>query len=126
MAYQESCKSISVVAGSTVAAGRFLVGASDGQYDHAGTAQTIVDGISGMAGSAGETIPMTVPDGGIALVTAGDTITVGALIATDNVGRAIPAGTTAGDIAIGRAVTAGVVGNTISIQFTHKRTAAGS
>lgn len=127
MAYTESTRAITGVAGSSVSALRFVVRASDGQYDHAGTAQIPVDGISAEGASLNGEFPVVVPDGAVMKITAGAAITSGALVATNNAGKAIAFVDAAGNVATGRALTAATAdGEVISIQFFHAKTGAGS
>lgn len=127
MAYSESARAISAVAGGTVAKGRFVVLASDGQMDHAGTAQIAVDGISAHAAAVNESLTVLIPDGALVQVEAGAAVTRGALVATDNAGRCIAWVDSAGNVSLGRAWTAATdAGDLITIQFVHKKTGGGS
>lgn len=127
MAYNESCRAVTAIAGdSGVSKYHFVVIASDGQADHAGTAQVPVDGVCGMDAAAGETFPMNVADGGIVKIELAATLAAGALVATNNAGEAIAHGSTAGDVCCGKLLEGGDDGDVVSMQFIHKLTAAGS
>ena len=119
MATYQAAKAISVEAGSAVTRYRFVVLASDGQYDLVGTAQTRADGVAGESAAAGEVFPMVIPNGAIVKVTAGAAVTRGVQIASDNVGRAITHVTTAGNYILGKALdAASAAGEIIRVQFT--------
>ena len=128
MAHYESARTITVEAGTAIEPYRFLVLASDGQVDHAGTAQVAVDGVSAEEqDTVGRDLPMAVPDGGVVKVEAGAAVTAGAMVATDNQGRAIAWVDAAGNVAVGKAMSAaGQAGDIISVQFVHKQTGAGT
>ena len=129
MAYTESCRAITVEAGSAVVAHRFLAIAADGQADHAAVAQGDVDGICGETTTVvGTAIPMIVPDGGVAMVEAGAAISRGALVGCQvTTGKAITWVDAAGNKCMGRAMeAAGADGNIIAIQFLPKKVGAGS
>lgn len=129
MAHHEKVNAVTAIAGTAILADRFVVIASDGQADHAGTAQVSVDGISGNAQpTVGSEFPMVVADGSYATVEAGAAVAVGALVATDNVGRAITFVDAAANVAVGKCVGRAALnaGEKITIHFIHKRTGAGS
>lgn len=121
VATEDGVSTITVEAGSAITKNRFIVRASDGQYDHVGTANTIPpDGISAEAASgAGVQIAMKIPNGAVCIVEAGAAMaTDGVLVMSDNAGRAIAWATGAGRIACGRLMgTAGAAGEYVQIQF---------
>lgn len=121
MAYEESVRSVTVVAGSAVEPYRFINIASDGEVDHCSSAQGRVDGVSLEAASAqGKTLGMGLPDGSIVKVMCGGSISRGGRVATNNAGKAIALGSSNGDLAWGIALEDGADGRIISIQFAHK------
>jgi len=61
-------------------------------------------------------VPMVVPDGSIALVEAGGTVTVGANVASDATGKAVVGATD--DVILGKFVSAGASGAIVQIHFT--------
>lgn len=126
MAYQESTRSITAIAGTNVTKHRFAVFAADGEVDHAGTAQIVVDGIVGETVSAGSNFPLIVPDGGVAMIELGATLAAGALVATNTSGQAIAHGSTAGDVAMGRLLEGGASGEIVAMQFCLKSIDAGT
>jgi len=129
MSFFENCRAITATAGAAVLIGRFVRIDSTGKASHVGTAQAIVDGICGMSEpTVGHTFPMIIADGCIAKVEAGAAVNVGDLIASDNVGRAIPFVDAAGNVAVGECVAnpAAGAGTFVSIQFLHKKTGAGT
>lgn len=124
MSTYQSVRTVNRVAGSAILPYRFVVfAAGDSKYDHVGTTQTEMDGISAEGVAAdGDVFPMVVPDGGICKVEAGDVVAVGALVASDGVGRAITHVTTAGNYIAGKALTAAAAaGDIIEIQFLKER-----
>lgn len=122
MATYSGVESVSVVAGSAVTIYRFLTLASDGKVDHAGSAQGRVDGISAETVSAdGKVLPMILPTGAIAKVEVGSGgVSAGAIVATDNAGKAIARGASNGDLGWGVAIDAGDAGDIIRILFGFK------
>lgn len=119
MAASQACRSVSVVAGSTVTRYRFVVlAAGDGQYDMVSGAQGEADGIAGESVSAGDSLAMVLPDHGIAKVEAGDAVSRGAVVGSDTSGRAIPAVSGAGNFRLGKAREAATAaGDIIEIEF---------
>ena len=122
MAYNESTQAVTVEAGSTIVANRFLVMASDGQVDHAG-AQAAADGISGDAAVADQDLPMIIPNGAIASIELGATLAAGALVASNASGQAIAHGGTGGDVCMGRLKSGGSSGEIAELVFSPKTTA---
>ena len=122
MATFEKCSTITVEAGQAITLYRFLTIAADGQVDEAGSAQGRVDGVSAEAvAAAGDVLPMMVPDGGIAKVEAGASVTRGDVVATDTSGRAITRGASNGDLGWGIALDAASgAGEVIRVQFSFK------
>lgn len=124
MSTYQGLRTVSRIAGSNISPYRFVVFASgDSKYDHVGSAQGEMDGISAEGGVGdGEAFPMIVPDGGIAKVVAGAAVSVGDVIASDNQGRAITAVSGAGNFTAGKALTAAdAAGDIIEIQFWKDR-----
>lgn len=120
MAAYQNVELFSGEAGSAVTAYRFVVRASDGQYDHVGVAQAEMDGVAAESvADVGGELPIVAMKGGtIALVEAGDVIAVNARVASDNVGRAITAVTGAGNWEAGKALdAAGAAGEIIRVQL---------
>lgn len=121
MAYDESVRSVSMVAGSAVEPYRFVAIAADGEVDHCASAQGRVDGISLEAASAqGKTLGMALPDGSVCKVMCGGSFSRGDRISTNNAGKAIALGSANGDLCWGVALEAGADGRIVSIQFAHK------
>lgn len=127
MASTDGCSAITVEAGSAITKFRFIVEASDGQYDHVATAQGHVDGIScETVSAAGKQLPMVVGDNKIAKVEAGATIAKGDLLASDNAGKAIVWVDAVGNKCWGRAREAAASGQIMELQFGLKTVGAGS
>jgi hypothetical protein len=120
MATYQSCKTVSVLAGSAVTIYRFVALAADGKYDHVGSAQGRADGVAAEGVAAEDDVfPMAVPDGAIVKVEAGAAVTRGAQVASDDVGRVIAHVTTAGNYILGTALdAAGAAGEVIRVQFS--------
>jgi len=111
-------------AGSAVTRYRFVVRASDGQYDHVGVAQAEMDGIAAESVSTvGGELPIIAMKGGsIAKVEAGAAVALHAVLGSDNVGRAITAVSTAGNWEAGKALdAASAAGEIIRIQLLKQR-----
>jgi hypothetical protein len=123
MATFQSARTVSVIAGSAISPYRFVVQATnDSKYDHVGTAQTRMDGISAEGVAAdGNVFPMVVPDGSFVKVEAGATLAVGDLIASDNTGKAIVHVSTAGNYIAGVCLKAAASGDIAEIQFIRDR-----
>lgn len=120
MATYQAVTTVSRVAGSAISIYRFVAFASgDSKYDHVGTAQARMDGISAEGVAAdGDVFPMVVPNGSIVKVEAGAAVSVGATIGSDSSGRAITAVSTANNWTAGIALTAAAAaGEIIEIQF---------
>jgi hypothetical protein len=120
MATYEGIQTVSRVAGSAITVYRFVAfAAGDSKYDHVGTAQARMDGIAAESVAAdGDVFPMVIPNGAIVKVVAGDAVSVGATVASDNQGRAITAVSGAGNWVAGIALTAAsAAGEIIEIQF---------
>lgn len=120
MATSQNIQIVSREAGSAVEIYRFVVqSAADGKYDQVAAAQGRMDGISAEGGLVdGDALPMVIPNGAIAKVEAGAAISRDDLLASDNVGRAIPAVSGAGNFRAGRALdAAAAAGEIIRIQF---------
>lgn len=93
-----------------------------GLYGECGVAQGEADGIAAEGVAAGEVFPMVPPDNCIAKIEAGALIAVGAVLATDNQGRAITAVSGAGNFELGKALQgAAAAGEIIEIQFYKDR-----
>lgn len=91
------------------------------------TAQGSVDGIiSEEVDAAGKETSMVLPDGGIAYIKLAATLAAGALVASDNAGLAVAAGSTAGNIAWGRLKQGGDAGDIVQMSFGLKAIDAGS
>jgi hypothetical protein len=120
MATYQSCKTVSVLAGSAVTIHRFVALAADGKYDHVASAQGRADGVAAEGVAAEDDVfPMAVPDGAIVKVEAGAAVTRGAQVASDNVGRVIDHVTTAGNYILGTALdAASAAGEVIRVQFS--------
>jgi len=120
MATYEGVQTISRVAGSAITVYRCVAFASgDSKYDHVGSAQARMDGISAESVSAEDDVfPMVIPNGAVCKVEAGAAVSVGATVASDNVGRCITAVDSAGNWTAGIALTAASgAGEIIEIQF---------
>lgn len=120
MATYQAVQTVSRVAGSAISIYRFVAFASgDSKYDHVGSAQARMDGISAEGVAAdGDVFPMVLPNGAIVKVEAGDAVSVGATVASDSSGRAITAVSTANNWTAGIALTAAAAaGEIIEIQF---------
>lgn len=119
MATADSIKTITVTAGAAVPIYRFVQLQSDGKFDPVGTAQARADGISAQAAAADlDVFAMAIPDGSKMKVEAGAAVSVGAEIASDNVGRAIAKVAAVGNFRHGVAMTAaGAAGEIIEILF---------
>lgn len=120
MATYQAVQTVSRVAGSAISIYRFVAFASgDSKYDHVGTAQARMDGISAEGVAAdGDVFPMVLPNGAIVKVEAGNAVSVGATVASDSSGRAITAVDSAGNWTAGIALTAAAAaGEIIEIQF---------
>lgn len=120
MATYQAVQTVSRVAGSAITIYRFVAFASgDSKYDHVGTAQARMDGISAEGVAAdGDVFPMVIPNGAIVKVEAGAAISVGATVASDNVGRAITAVSGVGNFTAGIALqAAAAAGEIIEVQF---------
>lgn len=120
MATYQAVSTVSRVAGSAISIYRFVAFASgDSKYDHVGSAQARMDGISAEGVAAdGDVFPMVLPNGAIVKVEAGAAVSVGATVASDSSGRAITAVDSAGNWTAGIALTAAAAaGEIIEIQF---------
>ena len=118
MSTSQISNTVSVIAGAAVGIYRFVQLQTDGKFDQVGTAQARMDGISAGAAAADlDVIPMVVPDGRVAKVEAGATVTAGMVAASDNVGRCIEAVSTAGNVEAGMILSGGAVGEIIQILF---------
>ena len=120
MATYQAVSTVSRVAGSAITIYRFVAFSSaDSKYDHVGTAQARIDGISAEGVAAdGDVFPMVVPNGAIVKVEAGAAVTLGGLVGSDTSGRAIDAVSTANNWTAGIALTAAAAaGEIIEIQF---------
>ena len=121
----QATRNVSVIAGEDLTGDlyKFCVIDNTGRIVVNTTAQGIVDGIvAEEVSAAGRVTSMIIPDGAIAEVLAGGTITPGQIVASDNQGRAIARGASNGDIGVGRYMgTANAAsGDVIEIQFCHK------
>lgn len=124
MATYQGVQTVSRTAGSAISIYRFVAFASgDSKYDHVGSAQARMDGISAEGVAAdGDVFPMVIPNGAICKVEAGDAVSVGATVASDSSGRAITAVSGAGNWTAGIALTAAAAaGEIIEIQFIQDR-----
>jgi hypothetical protein len=124
MATYQGVQTVSRTAGSAITIYRFVAFASgDSKYDHVGSAQARMDGISAEGVAAdGDVFPMVIPNGTICKVEAGDAVSVGATVASDSSGRAITAVSGAGNWTAGIALTAAAAaGEIIEIQFIQDR-----
>lgn len=95
MALEKNLDCITMIAGVDLSAKqyRFVALASDGQIDPVGTAGANADGVlQNDPDAAGK--PATVAICGVSKVEAGDAITIGGQVSSDNQGRAIPATST--------------------------------
>ncbi len=116
MAFEERLETISIEAGQDLSTKqyRFMVLATDGQIDPAGTAGLDCIGVlQDKPAAIGRAA--CVATGGTTKALAGATVAKGAKIATDNVGRAITAAT--GNYIMGTAITGGAVGEVISVNL---------
>jgi len=124
MATYQGVETVSRTAGSAITIYRFVAfSTSDSKYDHVGTAQARMDGISAEGVAAdGDAFPMVIPNGAICKVQAGAAVAVGASIGSDNTGRAITAVSGVGNFTAGIALTAAAAaGEIIEIQFIQDR-----
>ena len=127
MAAYNSCRSIPAIAGADLSAAMYKFGVySSGNIVVASVAQSIVDGIIGEGVASGGSFPLVVPDGGIAMVMAGASVAVDALVATDASGLAITYVEAVQNTAIGKALKAASANDIFPIQFVHKKTGGGS
>lgn len=119
MSTTQGVKTVSVRAGSAVSIYRWVaLDPADGQYDHVGTAQARMDGVSMMAQPTVDgAFPMAVDNGAIVKVECGGTVAAGADVGSDNVGRAITAVSGVGNYVGGRALEAGVLGQIIEVRI---------
>jgi len=103
----EIIETISVQAGAAVRLYRFVQLQSDGKFDEVGAAQARADGVAAEAAAAdGDTFAMAVMKPSRMKVEAGDAVTVGAVVAADNQGRAIAAVAAVGNFKLGVALEA--------------------
>lgn len=125
MATFEQDRTVNAIANTACRLHRFVVfnaGVGNKAYDECGVAQGEADGICAEGVAAGDVFPMVVPDNCFAKVEAGALIVIGAVIATDNQGRAITAVSGAGNFELGKALQgAGAAGDIIEIQFYKDR-----
>lgn len=119
MSRAEAIRTVSVVAGAAVDIYRFVQLQTDGYFDKVGTAQARMDGVAAQeAEAAGDVIAMALPQG-IMKVEAGDAVSVGDVIASDNAGRAITSVDSGGNFACGVALTAATAaGDIIEVLMT--------
>lgn len=126
MSFVESCRAITAIAGAdfTAAVHKFAIWSSTARVASINTtAQGPVAGIIGENVASGVAFPLIQPDGGIAKVMAGAAITAGALIASNNAGKAIAFVDSSDNVAVGVAIEAAAAdGDIIAIQFYHVRT----
>jgi hypothetical protein len=125
MAYTESCKAVTMIAGVDLSSYQyhFCVVDTDGEVNSGGstlTAQGVVDGIVGEGVAAGRSFPMVVPDGGVALVKLGATVTAAQLAATLADGRATAVGASNGNLAWGKFLEGGDANEIVPLLFTFK------
>lgn len=123
MSTYQTPRTVSVIAGSAITVYRFVAQATnDSKYDHVGTAQARMDGISAEGvGADGNVFGMIVPDGAFVKVEAGATIAVGDLIASDATGKAIVHVSTINNYVAGVAIKAAASGDITEIQFIRDR-----
>jgi hypothetical protein len=123
MSTYQGVRTVSRVAGSAITIHRFVVFASgDGKYDHVGSAQGEMDGISGeTVANDGDVFPMILLDGSIAKIELGATLSAGAKVGSDNVGRAVAAVDSAGNYVGGKILQGGDSGDIVEIQTFKER-----
>jgi len=119
MATANKVQTITVTAGAAVEIYRFVQLQADGKFDKVGTAQARIDGVSAEAASADTKVFAMALLFGKMKVTAGAAVAVGAVIASDNAGRAITSVDAAGNHAVGVAMTAATTaGDVIEVLLT--------
>jgi hypothetical protein len=108
MATSQGVVPMTAIAGSAVRLGRFVVqAAGDGQWDEVAGAQGLMQGVALEAQTVvGAAFAVAMANGAIVKVEAGDAITRGARVASDNQGRAIPHVSGAGNVTGGEALDA--------------------
>lgn len=133
MAYEISAKSVSLEAAGDLSTlqYQFCLIDSNGQVTSGGTnltAQGQVDGIIGEGGvdAAGKAVNVIVPDGGIAMIKLGATLSAGAEVATAADGRAVAVGSSAGDRAWGTLLEGGAANEIVAMQFGLKNVDPGT
>lgn len=131
MSAYDGLRTISLIAGedlSSTGLHRFGVINSSGQVVKNTTAQGTVDVVIAEAvDAAGKVTQCIIPDGGIAKVMAGAAFSAGALISSDNVGRAITHVASVGNVVVGRAIeAAAAAGDIVKILFSVKAVNGGS
>jgi len=125
MAYKECCKAITVIAAAALTGKNYHFAAFDnaGKVNVVSSSGGAVDGIIGHpAEAADRAATMVVPDGGVAMVILGATVTAGAKVMSDANGKAITA--TAGNPIYGVALEAGAADEVVPVQFNYKGDAA--
>ena len=126
---EQDVNSVTFTAGSAITVNRFIKVASDGEVDHAASAQGAVNGVSLQAATAqGQAVPCAKPDGGIVYVEAGAAISLGADAATDSSGRVITyVSGTVNNKCWGTVLrAAGAAGEIVPVQFFMKATDGGT
>ncbi len=105
-------------AGTAITIYRFVARAADLAYDHVAVAQSEADGVSAESmATVGGCFPVaTMKSGSIVKVEAGDVVALHAVVASDNVGRAITAVSGVGNWRLGKALqAAGAAGEIIPV-----------
>lgn len=121
MAYDESVRSVTMVAGSAVTPYRFLALAATGKVDHVASAGVMPDGVALEAASGvDKTLPMGLPDGCVVKVECGGTLARGDKVESNASGQAITFPATVGHVSCGVALEAGVASRIISILFKNQ------
>ena len=116
MAQAEIIETITAQAGAAVRLYRFVQLQSDGKFDEVGAAQARADGVAAEAAAADEDyFAMAVMKPSVMKVEAGATVAVGAVVASDDQGRAITAVASAGNFKLGVALSGGDAGEIIRV-----------
>lgn len=119
MATSQHALPVTLTAGSAISIYRFVAVAADGKVDHVGSANGRGDGVAAAAAAAdGDSVPVITNAGSIVKVEAGAAVTRGALVASDNVGRAIDGTDAGGNFRMGIALqAASAAGEIIEVLF---------
>jgi hypothetical protein len=107
MATAECIKTISGTAGAAVPIYRFVAIQSDGKWDPVGSAQAIAHGVSAEEAAADGDVFAVALLGGKMKVELGATLAPGALVASDDTGKAIASVDSGGNYALGVVIAGG-------------------